>query len=46
MRHNNEPVGIEGQLNTRGVELTKLTRDAWFIGSNAEQKAQKKKIDA
>ncbi len=41
-RQNNETVDIEAQLNTRGVQLTKLTKDAWFIGSSAEQKLKEK----
>ncbi len=30
------------QLNEKGVTLTKLNKDAWFIGNNAEQKLKEK----
>lgn len=35
-------VDIQKQLNEKGVVLNKLTKDAWFIGSNAEQKLKEK----
>jgi len=35
---------ISNALNEKGVLLTKLTKDAWFIGSDAEQRL-KEKID-
>lgn len=35
-------VDIQKQLNEKGVVLSKLTKDAWFIGSNAEQKLKEK----
>lgn len=41
-RQNGEPVNIEAQLKERGVTLSNLTKDAWFIGSNAEQKLKEK----
>ncbi len=33
---------ISKALNEKGVLLTKLTKDAWFIGSDAEQKLKEK----
>jgi type II restriction/modification system DNA methylase subunit YeeA len=33
---------IQKQLNEKGTTLTKLTQDAWFIGSSAEQKLKEK----
>lgn len=33
---------IAKQLNERGIILNKLTKDAWFIGSNAEQRLKEK----
>lgn len=35
-------VSIEEQLRTNGTVLEKLTQDAWFIGSNAEQQLKEK----
>jgi len=33
---------ISNALNEKGVLLTKLTKDAWFIGSDAEQRLKEK----
>ncbi|MDH7605601.1 MAG: hypothetical protein QHH13_11935, partial [Melioribacter sp.] len=33
---------ISKALNDKGVLLTKLTKDAWFIGSDAEQRLKEK----
>ncbi len=41
-RQNGEPIYIEAQLKERGVTLSSLTKDAWFIGSSAEQKLKEK----
>lgn len=41
-RQSNDTVDIKEQLNTRGVHLSKLTKDAWFIGSSAEQELKEK----
>ncbi len=41
-RQNGEPINIEAQLKERGVTLSSLTKDAWFIGSSAEQKLKEK----
>jgi len=41
-RENNEPIDIKAQLKERGVILTGLTKDAWFIGSATEQKLKEK----
>lgn len=41
-RQNGEPVNIEAQLTKKGVTLSNLTKDSWFIGSNAEQKLKEK----
>ncbi|MEP0862797.1 MAG: Eco57I restriction-modification methylase domain-containing protein, partial [Ignavibacterium sp.] len=35
-------IDFNKQLNEKGVTLTKLTKDAWFIGNNAEQKLKEK----
>jgi len=35
-------VDLQNQLIKSGVALTKLTKDAWFIGSSAEQKLKEK----
>jgi len=35
-------IDINKQLNEKGVILTKLTKDAWFIGNDAEQKLKEK----
>ncbi|GAB6183219.1 Eco57I restriction-modification methylase domain-containing protein [Thermodesulfovibrio hydrogeniphilus] len=41
-RSNNEPVNIEEQLKTNGLQLINLNKNAWFIGSSAEQKLKEK----
>jgi hypothetical protein len=41
-RENHEPIDIKAQLKERGVILTDLTKDAWFIGSATEQKLKEK----
>uniref|UniRef100_A0A7V2ZJ99 site-specific DNA-methyltransferase (adenine-specific) n=1 Tax=Ignavibacterium album TaxID=591197 RepID=A0A7V2ZJ99_9BACT len=38
----NNSVNIDHQLKQNGVILEKLTKDAWFIGSNAEQQLKEK----
>ncbi len=43
-RQHNEKVNIAEQLINHGVYLSKLSKDAWFIGSSAEQ-ALKEKIE-
>ncbi|BDQ02294.1 N-6 DNA methylase [Ignavibacterium sp.] len=35
-------IDFNKQLKEKGVTLTKLTKDAWFIGNNAEQKLKEK----
>jgi hypothetical protein len=35
-------IDFNEQLNVKGVTLTKLTGDAWFIGSSAEQQLKEK----
>lgn len=40
-KENNLP-NIAQQLTERGVVLTQLTKDAWFIGSDAEQRLKEK----
>ena len=40
-KENNAP-NITQQLKERGVVLSKLTNDAWFIGSDAEQRLKEK----
>ncbi|MEJ5352645.1 MAG: TaqI-like C-terminal specificity domain-containing protein [Melioribacteraceae bacterium] len=35
-------IDFNKQLNEKGVTLTKLTKEAWFIGSSAEQKLKEK----
>ncbi|RCK75200.1 MAG: putative type IIS restriction /modification enzyme, N-terminal half [Ignavibacteriae bacterium] len=35
-------IDFNKQLNEKGVTITKLTKDAWFIGNNAEQKLKEK----
>ncbi|MDF1612890.1 Eco57I restriction-modification methylase domain-containing protein [Stygiobacter electus] len=38
----NDSVDIVQQLNQNGVTLNKLNKDAWFIGSSAEQQLKEK----
>ncbi|MCB4205522.1 BREX-1 system adenine-specific DNA-methyltransferase PglX [Deferribacterales bacterium Es71-Z0220] len=42
LQKKNGNIDIEAQLLSSGVILTKLTKDAWFIGSNAEQQLKEK----
>ena len=35
-------IDLQKHLNEKGVVLNKLTKDAWFIGSSAEQKLKEK----
>ena len=41
-KDNHGEIEIERQLYERGVVLDKLTHDAWFIGSSAEQQLKEK----
>ncbi len=42
LQKENSTVDIAKQLKERGVILNKLTKDAWFIGSSAEQQLKEK----
>ncbi|MGC8743519.1 MAG: Eco57I restriction-modification methylase domain-containing protein [Verrucomicrobiia bacterium] len=42
LQKQNDTVNIEQQLQERAVILEKLTQDAWFIGSSAEQQLKEK----
>ncbi|MEJ5352079.1 MAG: TaqI-like C-terminal specificity domain-containing protein [Melioribacteraceae bacterium] len=41
-KDNPEKIDIAEQLSSRGTIITKLTKDAWFIGSSAEQQLKEK----
>jgi len=42
LQKQNDTVNIEQQVQERAVILEKLTKDAWFIGSSAEQQLKEK----
>jgi hypothetical protein len=42
LQKQNGKVNIDAQVNEKAVVLTKLSHDAWFIGSYAEQKLKEK----
>ncbi|HPZ75204.1 MAG TPA: TaqI-like C-terminal specificity domain-containing protein, partial [Candidatus Pacearchaeota archaeon] len=41
-KEKNQPLDIAHQVKEKSVTLSKLTKDAWFIGSDAEQKLKEK----
>ena len=41
-KERNLPLDIDEQVKGKSVTLSKLTKDAWFIGSEAEQKLKEK----
>ncbi|HPZ75253.1 MAG TPA: TaqI-like C-terminal specificity domain-containing protein, partial [Candidatus Pacearchaeota archaeon] len=41
-KEKNLPLDIDEQVKGKSVTLSKLTKDAWFIGSEAEQKLKEK----
>ncbi|MCX7640607.1 MAG: hypothetical protein N2Z23_09245 [Pyrinomonadaceae bacterium] len=41
-RTNDDAINVAQQLAERGITLTSLTKDAWFIGSSAEQRLKEK----
>jgi len=41
-KEKNQPLDIAHQVKEKSVTLFKLTKDAWFIGSDAEQKLKEK----